>query len=92
MSLRICLCTSFFFQLDGGGTLFDDHLKIYVRGGCGGKGLPMVGGVGGEGGDVYLEAKTNLSLKKLRSKDPTVRFIAQNGKAARFSPFHTFYC
>ena len=31
---------------------FFDKLRVYVRGGGGGQGLPRSGGIGGRGGDV----------------------------------------
>ncbi|KAK8373366.1 hypothetical protein O3P69_008778 [Scylla paramamosain] len=36
---------------------FVDVLRLHVRGGAGGMGLPRLGGVGGAGGDVYVEGK-----------------------------------
>ena len=33
-----------------------DSLRGFVKGGAGGTGLPQVGGLGGRGGDVYVEA------------------------------------
>lgn len=43
--------------------VFIDSLRIRVKGGSGGHGLPKYGGVGGNGGDVYLEAaKSKLTI------------------------------
>ncbi|XP_066999815.2 GTP-binding protein 10 homolog isoform X2 [Anabrus simplex] len=36
---------------------FIDSLRLHVRGGAGGNGLPRYGGIGGKGGDIYVEAK-----------------------------------
>ncbi len=36
---------------------FVDVLRLHVRGGVGSMGLPCLGGVGGAGGDVYVEGK-----------------------------------
>lgn len=35
---------------------FLDTLRLHVKGGTGGMGLPRYGGIGGKGGDVYVEA------------------------------------
>lgn len=34
---------------------FLDTLRLHVKGGTGGTGLPRYGGIGGKGGDVYVE-------------------------------------
>ncbi|MPC81864.1 hypothetical protein E2C01_076502 [Portunus trituberculatus] len=44
-------------------TKFVDMLRLHVRGGPGGMGLPRLGGVGGKGGDVYVEGKEGEALK-----------------------------
>lgn len=36
---------------------FLDSLRLYLRGGSGGMGYPRFGGVGGNGGNIYVEAK-----------------------------------
>lgn len=36
---------------------FLDSLRLYVKGGSGGMGYPRFGGVGGNGGNIYVEAK-----------------------------------
>ncbi|XP_074659278.1 GTP-binding protein 10-like [Tubulanus polymorphus] len=58
---------------------FLDKLRIYVRGGAGGKGFPKYGGLGGKGGDVYLVAKENYTLKQVYQENPSKRFIASIG-------------
>ena len=35
---------------------FIDTLRVHVKGGSGGMGYPKYGGIGGKGGDVYVEA------------------------------------
>ncbi|KAM4601299.1 GTP-binding protein 10 [Polymixia lowei] len=58
---------------------FVDNLRLYVRGGSGGMGLPRLGGQGGKGGDVWVVAKKDLTLKKLKDKYPQKRCIAGVG-------------
>ena len=36
---------------------FIDKIRIHLKGGYGGAGLPKFGGIGGAGGNVYIEAK-----------------------------------
>ncbi|XP_005998563.1 GTP-binding protein 10 isoform X1 [Latimeria chalumnae] len=58
---------------------FISNLRLYVRGGSGGNGLPRLGGQGGKGGDVWVVAKKEVSLKKIKDKYPQKRFIAGVG-------------
>uniref|UniRef100_T1J6A8 OBG-type G domain-containing protein n=1 Tax=Strigamia maritima TaxID=126957 RepID=T1J6A8_STRMM len=58
---------------------FIDKLRIHVKGGIGGKGLTRFGGVGGKGGDVFVIAKDEYTLKLVSSKSPTKRFVAGPG-------------
>ncbi|KAM9723173.1 GTP-binding protein 10 [Menidia menidia] len=58
---------------------FVDNLRLYVRGGSGGMGLPRLGGQGGNGGDVWVVATKNMSLKKIKDKYPQKRFIGGIG-------------
>lgn len=62
---------------------FLDSIYIYVRGGRGGNGLPRYGGIGGKGGDVYLKAVSNISLKDVVNKKPNKRYIAGEGEPSR---------
>ncbi|XP_076361091.1 GTP-binding protein 10 [Tachypleus tridentatus] len=65
---------------------FIDSLRIHVKAGAGGMGLPKFGGMGGKGGDVYIEAKENIELKYIKDKWPDKRFkagIGQNSRAYR---------
>ncbi|KAK6490781.1 GTP-binding protein 10 isoform X1 [Huso huso] len=59
---------------------FVDNLRVYVRGGSGGMGLPRLGGQGGKGGDVWVVAKDGMTLKKIKDKYPQKRFVAGVGK------------
>lgn len=36
---------------------FIDTLRLYLKGGHGGAGHPRYGGIGGKGGDIYVEGK-----------------------------------
>ncbi|PSN39091.1 GTP-binding protein 10 [Blattella germanica] len=58
---------------------FVDSLRIYVRGGAGGSGLPKYGGIGGKGGNVIILAKEGENLKKIVVANPIKRFIAGSG-------------
>ncbi|KAG7242245.1 hypothetical protein INR49_024291 [Caranx melampygus] len=58
---------------------FVDNLRLYVRGGSGGMGLPRLGGQGGSGGDVWVVAKKNMTLKRIKDKYPQKRFVAGAG-------------
>ncbi|XP_067094827.1 GTP-binding protein 10 [Osmerus mordax] len=58
---------------------FVDNLRLYVRGGSGGMGLPRLGGQGGKGGDVLVVAKKEITLKKIKAKYPLKRFVAGVG-------------
>ncbi|XP_060937289.1 GTP-binding protein 10 [Limanda limanda] len=58
---------------------FVDNLRLYVRGGSGGMGLPRLGGQGGKGGDVWVVAANNLTLKRIKDKYPQKRFLGGAG-------------
>ncbi|XP_041845027.1 GTP-binding protein 10 [Melanotaenia boesemani] len=58
---------------------FVDNLRLFVRGGSGGMGLPRLGGQGGNGGDVWVVATKNMNLKKIKDKYPHKRFIGGTG-------------
>ncbi|KAL0985393.1 hypothetical protein UPYG_G00156310 [Umbra pygmaea] len=58
---------------------FVDNLRLYVRGGSGGMGLPRLGGEGGKGGDVWVVAMKEMTLKKMKDKYLQKRFIAAAG-------------
>lgn len=54
-----------------------DSLKIYVQAGSGGSGFPKYGGLGGKGGDVYLQGTNGLQSLSSLSRRPHLR--AGNG-------------
>ncbi|XP_068591846.1 GTP-binding protein 10 isoform X2 [Cebidichthys violaceus] len=58
---------------------FVDNLRLYVRGGSGGMGLPRLGGIGGNGGDVWVVATKNMTLKRIKDKYPHKRFVGGAG-------------
>lgn len=63
---------------------FVDSLRFYVRGGSGGTGFPRYGGIGGKGGDIYVEAIDKIrDLRHLRDRFPEKRFIAGSGEDSR---------
>lgn len=63
---------------------FVDNLRLYVRGGSGGMGLPRFGGQGGNGGNVWVVATKNMTLKKIKDKYPQKRFVGGTGANSRF--------
>uniref|UniRef100_A0A671LZI3 GTP-binding protein 10 n=1 Tax=Sinocyclocheilus anshuiensis TaxID=1608454 RepID=A0A671LZI3_9TELE len=58
---------------------FVDNIRLYVRGGSGGMGLPRLGGFGGNGGDIWVVAKKDITLKQIKDKHPNKRFTAGVG-------------
>lgn len=66
-----------------------DNIRLYVRGGSGGMGLPRLGGQGGKGGDVWVVAKKNMTLKRIKDKHPQKRFVGGAGGNSRFVPPHS---
>ncbi|KAM4689702.1 GTP-binding protein 10 [Discoglossus pictus] len=58
---------------------FIDNLRVLVKGGAGGMGLPRLGGEGGKGGDVWMMAKSDVTLKNIKDKFPNTRFVAGVG-------------
>uniref|UniRef100_A0A672J3R9 GTP-binding protein 10 n=1 Tax=Salarias fasciatus TaxID=181472 RepID=A0A672J3R9_SALFA len=56
-----------------------DNLRLYVRGGSGGMGFPRLGGQGGDGGDVWVVATKDITLKRIKNKYPEKRFVAGVG-------------
>ncbi|XP_054163067.1 GTP-binding protein 10-like, partial [Oppia nitens] len=57
---------------------FVDSLRIKVTGGPGGHGLPKFGGIGGKGGNVFVEAVDGIKLKKINEK--IKQFKGQSGE------------
>ncbi|XP_070565733.1 GTP-binding protein 10-like isoform X2 [Ptychodera flava] len=62
---------------------FQDTLRIYVKGGSGGMGLPSYGGQGGNGGDVIVVASPKMTLRKVSLSHPSKRFSAGTGVNSR---------
>uniref|UniRef100_A0A1A9WKB5 OBG-type G domain-containing protein n=1 Tax=Glossina brevipalpis TaxID=37001 RepID=A0A1A9WKB5_9MUSC len=62
------------------GNVFLDSLRLTVKGGHGGNGLPKYGGVGGQGGCVYCVAKEDVTLKNLATRYRDKRANASNGE------------
>lgn len=62
---------------------FIDKLRIYAKGGSGGQGLPSYGGVGGKGGNVYVESSSKMTFRRLKNLHPSKRFKAKEGENSR---------
>nr|XP_054754969.1 GTP-binding protein 10-like [Lytechinus pictus] len=62
---------------------FIDQVRIYARGGGGGQGHPKFGGIGGTGGDVYVQASTGVTLKNVKSSKREQRYIAGPGNNSK---------
>lgn len=55
------------------GGRFLDSLRLLVKGGAGGMGLPKYGGVGGKGGDVYVQTDKSMNEILFLKKSTTFR-------------------
>ncbi|KAM6201223.1 GTP-binding protein 10 [Rhynchocyon petersi] len=64
---------------------FIDNLRLFAKGGSGGMGFPRLGGEGGKGGDVWVVAEKNMTLKQLKDRYPQKRFVAGVGANSRVS-------
>lgn len=62
---------------------FFDSVRICARGGRGGNGLPKYGGVGGKGGDVYLEVHEHYTFKQFKLDYSSQMFVAERGDDSR---------
>lgn len=69
-------------------TVFYDSLRIMVKGGTGGNGLPDKGGIGGKGGDVVVVGHKDVTLKKVSSIQGSKRFVASCGADSKFFCFN----
>lgn len=58
---------------------FIDSLRLHVTGGTGGSGLPRYGGLGGAGGNVYVQVKEECRLENVIRKLKTKRIKAEAG-------------
>lgn len=70
---------------------FVDNLRLYVRGGSGGMGLPRLGGQGGKGGDVWVVASKSVTLKRIKDKYPQKRFVGGPGANSRLVSLNLNY-
>ncbi|XP_038044938.1 GTP-binding protein 10-like isoform X2 [Patiria miniata] len=59
---------------------FIDQVRIYVKGGGGGQGYPSHGGVGGRGGDIYVKASKEATMRDFKTKK---RYSAGTGENSR---------
>jgi len=61
-----------------------DRIRIFAMGGTGGNGIPKVGGIGGPGGNVIVEADSKVkNLDKILKQHPTKRVRAEDGGSSR---------
>ncbi|KAF5297708.1 hypothetical protein FQA39_LY12039 [Lamprigera yunnana] len=58
---------------------FTDSLRVYVRGGTGGNGLPKFGGIGGQGGNIIFVGTESISLDDVARTNKKKHFIAGSG-------------
>ncbi|BES96506.1 GTP-Hypothetical protein protein [Nesidiocoris tenuis] len=59
---------------------FYDSLRLLVKAGPGGHGLPKYGGIGGDGGDILVEGKAEAKLKEVEKLHPSKRISAEPGE------------
>uniref|UniRef100_A0A2P2I513 GTP-binding protein 10 homolog n=1 Tax=Hirondellea gigas TaxID=1518452 RepID=A0A2P2I513_9CRUS len=62
---------------------FIDTLRLYLKGGPGGAGHPKYGGLGGSGGNIYIEAKPGITLKSVQRNQTSQRYTADPGKPSQ---------
>ncbi len=62
---------------------FIDKLRVYVKSGNGGEGIRKLGGIGGDGGSIYLKAKNNITLKQVYLNNLKKRYIAPDGENSK---------
>ncbi|XP_075992968.1 GTP-binding protein 10 homolog [Anticarsia gemmatalis] len=62
---------------------FLDSVRLHVKGGNGGTGLPKYGGIGGQGGCVYCIGKEKADLKKIMGKLRGKSIVAGHGEDSR---------
>ncbi|XP_063777582.1 GTP-binding protein 10 [Pseudophryne corroboree] len=58
---------------------FVDNLRVMVKGGAGGMGLPRLGGEGGKGGDVWVMAAHGMTMKTVKDQYTQKHFVGGNG-------------
>ncbi|XP_028158288.1 GTP-binding protein 10 homolog [Ostrinia furnacalis] len=64
-------------------TKFIDSVRLHVKGGTGGTGLPKYGGLGGQGGCVYCIGNETSNLKNIMSKYRGKTISAGHGEDSR---------
>ncbi|CAG4906523.1 unnamed protein product [Colias eurytheme] len=64
-------------------TKFIDTVRLHVKGGTGGTGLPKYGGMGGQGGCVYCIGKEEANLGKIMSQHRAKTISAGHGEDSR---------
>ncbi|CAK1582356.1 unnamed protein product [Parnassius mnemosyne] len=62
---------------------FIDSVRLHVKGGTGGTGLPKFGGLGGQGGCVYCIGNENANLKNIMTKYRAKTINAGHGEDSR---------
>lgn len=62
---------------------FIDSVRLHVKGGSGGTGLPKYGGLGGQGGCVYCVGKENANLLSITNKYRGKTLAAGHGEDSR---------
>lgn len=62
---------------------FIDSVRLHVKGGTGGTGLPKYGGMGGQGGCVYCIGKEKANLRDVISKHRGKTISAGHGEDSR---------
>ncbi|CAG5011186.1 unnamed protein product [Parnassius apollo] len=62
---------------------FIDSVRLHVKGGTGGTGLPKFGGLGGQGGCVYCIGNENANLKNILTKYRAKTINAGHGEDSR---------
>lgn len=62
---------------------FLDSVRLHVKGGTGGTGLPKFGGLGGQGGCIYCIGAEDANLKKIMGKFRGKTITAGHGEDSR---------
>lgn len=62
---------------------FIDTVRLHVKGGTGGTGLPKFGGLGGQGGCIYCVGNEKADLRSIVSKYRAKTITAGHGEDSR---------
>ena len=54
-----------------------------MKSGNGGNGIKHLGGIGGDGGSIYLKAKNTITLKDVYASNLKKRYIAKDGENSK---------